>query len=241
MIAAALATPNSSLRKPTRLWNTTPCIARRIDCNCRFEAPPPSRDSMIRRRLGHHVGEDVAEEVRGDVDEGRVLEACQTRLPSRPPTSWRGKPAGRCTAGATATARRTSASGRSRRTPSASTRCSATSARSAWTPAELLAKLGDDEVFGVTVDTGWWATQGYDPARAIEKLGDRVLHVHLKDVRATGEPHETCRWGEGIVDIEACVRALWRIGYGGAIAVEHEPEDHDPSEACRAMGEQLRR
>jgi sugar phosphate isomerase/epimerase len=109
------------------------------------------------------------------------------------------------------------------------------------TPAELLAKLGDDEVFGVTVDTGWWATQGYDPARAIEKLGDRVLHVHLKDVRATGEPHETCRWGEGIVDIEACVRALWRIGYGGAIAVEHEPEDHDPSEACRAMGEQLRR
>jgi L-ribulose-5-phosphate 3-epimerase len=108
------------------------------------------------------------------------------------------------------------------------------------TPEEVLAKLGDAEAFGVTVDTGWFATQGYDPARAIEELGDRVLHVHLKDVLATGEPHETCRWGEGIVDIEACVRALWRIGYGGAIAVEHEPEDHDPSEACQAMGQQLR-
>ena len=37
---------------------------------------------------------------------------------------------------------------------------------------------------GATVDTGWWATQGYDPARAIEELGEHVVHVHLKDVRA---------------------------------------------------------
>jgi hypothetical protein len=28
---------------------------------------------------------------------------------------------------------------------------------------------------------------------------------------------------------------LRRIGYEGAIAVEHEPEDHDPSEECAAM------
>jgi hypothetical protein len=31
------------------------------------------------------------------------------------------------------------------------------------------------------------------------------------------------------------VRVLQRIGYEGAIAVEHEPEDHDPSEECREM------
>jgi L-ribulose-5-phosphate 3-epimerase len=101
------------------------------------------------------------------------------------------------------------------------------------TPAELPADVG------VTVDTGWWATQGYDPVRAIEELGNRVLHVHLKDVKARGEPHETCRWGEGIVDVERCVRALERIGYDSAISVEHEPEDHDPSEECRAMRVQL--
>ena len=90
-----------------------------------------------------------------------------------------------------------------------------------------------------TVDTGWWGTQGYDAARAIEELGEHVAHVHLKDVRHVGEPHETCAWGSGVVDIEGCVRTLARIGYGGALAVEHEPESFDPSEEIRAMREQL--
>ena len=52
--------------------------------------------------------------------------------------------------------------------------------------------------------------------------------MHLKDVKALGEPHDTCRWGQGIVDVEACVRALRRLGYSGALSIEHEPEDHDP-------------
>jgi sugar phosphate isomerase/epimerase len=108
------------------------------------------------------------------------------------------------------------------------------------TPQEVLAKIArGDGTMGATVDTGWWGTQGYDAARAIEELGDSVLHVHLKDVLALGEPHETCRWGEGIVPIEACVRALQRIGYAGAIAVEHEPETFDPTDDIRVMREQL--
>lgn len=104
------------------------------------------------------------------------------------------------------------------------------------TPAELLAKIAAGrETMRATVDTGWWATQGYDPARAIEELGGHVAHVHLKDVRHEGEPHETCAWGEGIVDVEACLRALLRIDYAGAYTVEHEPEDHDPSEEIGRM------
>jgi L-ribulose-5-phosphate 3-epimerase len=108
-------------------------------------------------------------------------------------------------------------------------------------PDEIRAKIdAGDGAFGATVDTGWWATHGYDPARAIEELGELVLHVHLKDVIAVGEPHETCRWGEGIVDIAACVGALQRIGYAGTYTIEHEPEDHDPSEKCREMLGELR-
>jgi sugar phosphate isomerase/epimerase len=108
------------------------------------------------------------------------------------------------------------------------------------TPAELLAKIerGGD-AFGATVDTGWWGSQGYDAAQAIEELGEHVLHVHLKDVLAVGEPHETCRWGDGVVPIEACVRALQRLGYTGGIAVEHEPETFDPTEDVRSMRAQL--
>jgi L-ribulose-5-phosphate 3-epimerase len=99
------------------------------------------------------------------------------------------------------------------------------------TPSEVLAKVERGAgTFGTTVDTGWWGTQGYDPARAISELGANIVHVHLKDVQAVGEPHDTCVWGDGVVDVAACVRALQEIGYDGYLTIEHEPEDHDPSE-----------
>lgn len=108
------------------------------------------------------------------------------------------------------------------------------------TPQELLAQIGDDaDVLGTTVDTGWWAAQGYDAARAIDELGGHVFHIHLNDVFAAGA-HEPCQWGDGVVPVEDCVRALARIGYEGAITVEYEPADVDPTEACRAMLAQAR-
>jgi L-ribulose-5-phosphate 3-epimerase len=108
------------------------------------------------------------------------------------------------------------------------------------TPAEVLAKIeAGDGTMAATVDTGWWGTQGFDAVEAIEELGGHVAHVHLKDVLRVGEPHDTCAWGEGVVDVEACVRALQALGYQGAYTVEHEPEDHDPSEAIAAMRTKL--
>src|SRR5919206_1382712 len=52
------------------------------------------------------------------------------------------------------------------------------------TPADVLRQIGDggDGTLGTAVDTGWWGTQGYDAARAIEELGEHILCVHLKDV-----------------------------------------------------------
>jgi sugar phosphate isomerase/epimerase len=103
------------------------------------------------------------------------------------------------------------------------------------TPGEMLAKIGDggDGTIGTAVDTGWYGTHGYDAARAIEELGEHVFHVHLKDVLAPGA-HDTCRYGQGCVPIEACVQVLKASGYAGYYSVEHEPEHFDPSEDCRA-------
>jgi L-ribulose-5-phosphate 3-epimerase len=108
------------------------------------------------------------------------------------------------------------------------------------TPLDLLAKIGDggSGTLGVTVDTGWFGTQGFDAAAALVELAEHLFHVHLKDVRAVGA-HDTCRFGEGVVPIEACVEALGRVGYAGAISVEHEPESFDPSEDSRASRELL--
>ncbi|MGH2820822.1 MAG: sugar phosphate isomerase/epimerase family protein [Actinomycetota bacterium] len=108
-------------------------------------------------------------------------------------------------------------------------------------PREIEARIGDGAGgrIGATIDTGWYGTQGYDAALAIEQLAEHVVHVHLKDVYSPGA-HVTCAFGEGCVPLHRCVQALESIGYEGAASVEHEPEDHDPTEECRRSLSTLR-
>ena len=96
-------------------------------------------------------------------------------------------------------------------------------------PQEVLERIGDGAggFIGTAVDTGWYATQGYDAARAIRLLGKHVFHVHLKDVRAAGA-HVSCRYGEGVVPLYECIQALRQSGYPGAFSIEHEPELFSP-------------
>jgi sugar phosphate isomerase/epimerase len=102
-------------------------------------------------------------------------------------------------------------------------------------PAEVLSKIGPpSDVIGATVDTGWFATHGFDAPTAIRELGGRIVHVHLKDVERPGE-HVTCPHGAGCVDIPACLDALVEIGYTGALSIEHEPWHEDPTEDCACM------
>ena len=100
---------------------------------------------------------------------------------------------------------------------------------------DLLAKIGDggDGALGAALDTGCFATQGYDAAQAVNDLAGRLVHVHLRDVLAPGSD-VSCRFGQGCVPLKACVRNLRQIEYRGPISIEHNPEDFDPSEDCRA-------
>ncbi len=99
------------------------------------------------------------------------------------------------------------------------------------TPDELLRQIADggDGSVGAAPDTGWWGTQGYSAPDALRELLSVSLTVHLKDVKAQGA-HETCRLGDGIADIEGCVRVLKEYAYSGPIGIEHEPETFDPRE-----------
>lgn len=119
------------------------------------------------------------------------------------------------------------------------------------TPAEALAKLGegDEDVIGMALDTGWFATQGTSALEAIRELAPRLKLVHLKDVKApraekTGfmfidMGHETCALGDGIVEAEAIARELVKLDYRGDISIEHEPEDFDPREDAKLSLERL--
>lgn len=111
------------------------------------------------------------------------------------------------------------------------------------TPEEILEKVGDGGSgwLGIAVDTGWFGTHGYPADQALDVLGDYVIHVHMKDVfpPVFSDPpgvtmksigHETCAFGRGVVPIQACVETLRRGGYKGALSIEHEPEDKDPTD-----------
>ncbi|MEP7291298.1 MAG: sugar phosphate isomerase/epimerase family protein [Chloroflexota bacterium] len=106
------------------------------------------------------------------------------------------------------------------------------------TPEAILAQIGKNPLIGICADTGWFATHGYDAADALRQLAPRLMHVHLKDVLRVGT-HESCRYGQGIVPLERCVRVLQETGYTGAISVEHETAAFDPSDDCRASLERL--
>ena len=108
------------------------------------------------------------------------------------------------------------------------------------TPQEVLDAIGDDtDVLGAAVDTGWWATQSYDPVSAIDELSGRLFHVHLKDVEAPGA-HVTCMHGEGCANVAGCVEKLLAIGYSGPVSIEHEPYDRDPTAECVRMLARIR-
>jgi sugar phosphate isomerase/epimerase len=100
-------------------------------------------------------------------------------------------------------------------------------------PSELRNKIGiDDDILGVCVDTGAWLAQGYNPAQAIRELGSHVWHVHLKDMRSWGS-QEQVRLGSGVLDLEAVLAALRAVGYIGALAIEQETGDADPTAEVR--------
>jgi sugar phosphate isomerase/epimerase len=94
--------------------------------------------------------------------------------------------------------------------------------------AEILRAIGGGtECLGVCVDTGWLGTQGASAPAVIRELGSLVRHVHVKDVQRAGG-HETCRLGDGAVNIPAALDALQAINYSGWYSWEDEPEDRNP-------------
>lgn len=109
------------------------------------------------------------------------------------------------------------------------------------TPAEVLAQIGDTGRgrIGTCIDTGIWASHGYDPLKAVVELWPHIFHVHAKQVRVFGG-HETCRFDQGAIPMKQVVKQLIDLGYTGDFSVEHEPRDFDPSADAAASAVLLR-
>jgi sugar phosphate isomerase/epimerase len=122
------------------------------------------------------------------------------------------------------------------------------------TAERALEAVGHHPAFGFNFDPSHLTYQGVDCVEFIRRFGDRILHVHVKDVWWSDVPrrsgvfgghlpfgHADRFWdfrspGRGRVPFEEVVRELDRVGYQGPLSVEWEDagmdREHGAKEAC---------
>jgi sugar phosphate isomerase/epimerase len=91
-------------------------------------------------------------------------------------------------------------------------------------PEDVLGALkGRSGTMGAALDTGQFASCGYDTVAAVRKLSPHLKMVHLKDIEAAGAEVNVLL-GKGIARIPEVIGELTRAGYGGLVAIEYEKE-----------------
>jgi inosose dehydratase len=98
-------------------------------------------------------------------------------------------------------------------------------------------RLLADSDLALCLDTGHAAYAGIAAQDALRAHGDRLTHVHLKDVRgdvlarvrderldfwAAIDAGVFCPLGHGVVDLRAVLAALGEVGYGGYATIEQD-------------------
>lgn len=124
------------------------------------------------------------------------------------------------------------------------------------TPAEVerLVAATDPARVGICLDVGHCLVGGGDPVAVLEQLGERVTHVHLKDVDAAvharlssgaleglGEAVDQrifTELGAGSLDLLGVLRVLAGRGYDGWLMIEQDSSWSPPSEAA-AIGRRV--
>ena len=100
--------------------------------------------------------------------------------------------------------------------------------------ASIMARVPSPAI-GVHWDIQNTFKMGADPARSWQLLGDRIVHVHIKDARRGDEPWTRVLLGEGDVPWQDALRVLVGHGYAGYLCVEFEkkwyPNQPDPDVA----------
>jgi inosose dehydratase len=111
-----------------------------------------------------------------------------------------------------------------------------------------LLDVTEAELVGWCLDCGHLAYGGGDTLRMLERYGDRVGYVHLKDVdgKILQMAHEEgwsfhdalkrfifARLGQGIVNVPAVIKALKSHRYDDWVVVEQDTTPDNPTEIAR--------
>ncbi|MBM3729013.1 MAG: sugar phosphate isomerase/epimerase [Acidobacteria bacterium] len=90
-----------------------------------------------------------------------------------------------------------------------------------------------DRRIGLCLDVGHSARAGVDVPAAIKQFRDRLIDVHLKDLR-TLSGHSDCEIGKGVLPIPSILRTLRSVRYQGNINLEFEADADAPESGLRA-------
>ena len=106
-----------------------------------------------------------------------------------------------------------------------------------------------DENFGLNFDPSHLVWQKIDYIRLIYDFGDRIFHVHAKDMAIDEEMFYQdgilgCgfRWqiprlpGQGLVDWQKVIAALYDVGYDFVLSIEHEDRNWEGTEELVKRG-----
>jgi inosose dehydratase len=103
----------------------------------------------------------------------------------------------------------------------------------------------DQRYVRLLLDVAHYQVGGGDPAAAIRRHADRLLFLHIKDVRtrapdAAGERFQFVELGRGSVDLPAVFRALRDVNFSGWCVVELDSVP-DPGRTAKEANEISRR
>jgi sugar phosphate isomerase/epimerase len=92
---------------------------------------------------------------------------------------------------------------------------------------------GRDARFGLCMDIGHASRAGVDPVKTVGEVKDRLLDIHVKDLKDKLVKESQCEVGKGALDIPGLFRALVAIGFKGHVALEYEINEADPRVGIR--------
>ena len=96
-------------------------------------------------------------------------------------------------------------------------------------PRDALEVIRDmDPRVGVCIDIGHTARTGVDVVEACAEAGDRLLDIHMKDLRDVNDRSSQCIVGEGAIPVADIFRQLVRMDYRGYVNLEYEIDGNDP-------------
>lgn len=96
-------------------------------------------------------------------------------------------------------------------------------------PQDVLPVISDmDPRVGICVDVGHTARTGVDLVEVLDMCGDRVLDMHMKDLRDLDSVDSQCIVGEGKIPVPAIFRQLEEMNYAGYVNLEYEIDADDP-------------